>query len=87
MVKLFGKTKEVPVSAEDAACESGSCTPPPAKTQQSAAKRLQESFKYAFGDFVGDIAYHFILGLIIAALITVLIPADFWSTSALTAAY
>ncbi len=77
MVKVFGPSKNVPVTAEDTACESGSCTPAPKAEQQSLFKRLKASFLYAFGDFVGDIAYHFILGLIIAALITVLVPADF----------
>ena len=77
MVRIFGKTKNVPLSAGDTDCADGTCTPAPAQTNLPMAKRLKDSFKYAFGDFVGDIAFHFILGLIIAALITVLVPADF----------
>ena len=77
MVRIFGKSSNTVVTAEDTDCHDGTCTPAPAKAELPLFARLKESFKYAFGDFVGDIAYHFILGLIIAALITVLIPADF----------
>ncbi len=77
MVKVFGPSKTAPITAEVTACESGTCTPPKTVEPASLFTRLKASFLYAFGDFVGDIAYHFIVGLIIAALITVLIPADF----------
>lgn len=77
MVKWFGKTKSLPTQENAAVCEDGNCAPPVDKTKLPFNVRLKNSFIYAFGDFVGDIAYHFIVGLIVAALITVLIPADF----------
>jgi len=40
-------------------------------------QRAANSFKYAFGEFIDDIAVHFIVGLLVAALIAVIIPADF----------
>ncbi len=39
--------------------------------------RALKSFGYAFGEFTEDIAVHFIIGLAIAAIISVIIPADF----------
>ena len=51
----------------------------PVEDDESAPikQRAVKSFKYAFGEFVDDIAVHFIIGLAIAALIAVMIPADF----------
>jgi uncharacterized membrane protein YraQ (UPF0718 family)/copper chaperone CopZ len=40
-------------------------------------KRAVSSFKYAFGEFLDGIALHFLIGLVIAAVISVVIPADF----------
>jgi len=76
MVGLFGKSKTLPTETQETKCEDGSCTPAATPKELPFFQKIKASFLYAFGDFVGDIAYHFILGLIIAALITVLIPAD-----------
>lgn len=40
-------------------------------------QRTIDSIKYIFGEFIDDISVHFVIGLIVAALIAVLIPADF----------
>lgn len=50
------------------------------KTQEDIAwsLKVKNSFKYAFGAFVGDIAVPFLVGVAIAALISVLIPDDFF---------
>ncbi len=47
---------------------------------KSLRERTVNSLKYAFGEFTDDIAVHFLLGLVIAALIGVLIPAEFISS-------
>ena len=73
MIGLFGKGKrnttelksKVNTEAIDAA------------DSRAFGQKISASFRYAFGDFIGDIAVHFIVGLIIAALITVFLPADF----------
>ena len=45
--------------------------------QKSIRNRAVNSLKYAFGEFTDDIAVHFIIGLAVASLISVIIPADF----------
>jgi uncharacterized protein len=87
MVKVFGKSKDLDTKKEhiyEEDCTDGSCSKGHTHSHEHAeekeasiGQKLKASFKYAFGDFVGDIAFHFILGLIVAALITVLIPANF----------
>lgn len=66
-VKFFGKNDAI----EDSSSLSKDTDDMP------FTNRAIKSFKYAFGEFIDDIALHFILGLIIAALIAVIIPADF----------
>ena len=38
--------------------------------------KLKEAFNYAFADFLSEIAKHFLIGLLIAALISTLIPTN-----------
>ena len=79
-VKLFGKKKsestEVKAEHNQETCSGTSddivedvhAKPFPMK------ERIKKSTSYAFGTFLSDISIHFIVGLLIAALISVLIP-------------
>ncbi len=68
-VSIFGKKEEVQIQKEVIQNE---------KIQ--LITRVKNSVKYAFGEFVEDISLHFIAGLLVAALISVLMPADFLLT-------
>ncbi len=41
---------------------------------------MKRAFSYAFGDFLQEIAVHFTVGLLIAALISTVLPADILAT-------
>lgn len=43
-------------------------------------EKLSKAFRYGFGDLLGDIALWLIVGIILAGLITALIPDDFFTT-------
>ncbi|MCK5129739.1 MAG: permease [Clostridiales bacterium] len=47
------------------------------ETQKPIKQRTINSIKYAFGEFVEDISFHFVIGLVVAALISILMPTDF----------
>ncbi len=42
--------------------------------------KLKVAFTYAFGEFLDEIAYHFVIGLLIAALISTLLPESILSS-------
>lgn len=50
-----------------------------ATTKKTLREKLRTVFSYAFGEFLDDIVVHFIIGLLIAAAITTLIPDNFFS--------
>lgn len=50
------------------------------KDTRSFAQKTKAAFKYAFVDFLDDISTWLFIGLILAALITTLIPEDFFTT-------
>lgn len=55
--------------------------PPPALPSQSGwGSKIREGLRYAFGEFWGDLAGWFFLGLLLAGLITTLIPDDVFTT-------
>jgi uncharacterized protein len=60
---------------DHANCDDGACKVSEKVEKPPMASRIKASLNYAFGDFVSDIAFHFIIGLVIAALITVFLPA------------
>jgi len=75
-------TEDIPES--DCSCNSTSCGQGCEYDIQemkntSFLSKLREMFNYAFGEFLDDIVVHFIIGLIVAALITTLIPDQFFS--------
>ncbi len=55
-----------------------------ASSSQTVIGKLKASFQYAFGDFLADISLHFLIGLVIAAIISVVLPADFLVNMGLT---
>ncbi len=64
------------------ACEGESCASA-TKTQEedpSFTAKLKSVFSYGFGEFLDEIALHFVIGLIIAALISTVIPEQ-WLAS------
>lgn len=78
-VKIFGKkeSKYEKEHVHENTCSDGSCDDEHAQTVEenlSLKERAKKSTAYAFGTFLSDISIHFIVGLLIAALISVLIP-------------
>lgn len=47
---------------------------------QSFTQKIIGSFKYAFGEFLDEIAVHFVVGLLIAALISTVLPESLLSS-------
>jgi uncharacterized membrane protein YraQ (UPF0718 family) len=43
-------------------------------------KSVKKIFTYSFGEFLDEIAVHFVIGILVAGLITTLIPEDFFVT-------
>ncbi len=71
-------------SGEDSCCdstESSCCTSAPSSTHKYSSNKYFKGFKYAFFDFLDDIVPQFLLGLIIAALITYFVPEDYFADS------
>lgn len=52
--------------------------------EKKGVRRLFSAIKYAFVDFVDDISLHFIVGVAIAALISTIIPNEFFHNLGLT---
>ena len=51
-------------------------TCPPEKSQSVIREKLSEGVRYAFGDVWGDIVFWFFAGLVLAGIITVIVPED-----------
>ena len=63
---------------EDQAATASCCCEDRAIITQKSAARFKTVFTYAFGPFWDEIAPHFFIGIIIAALISTLIPENFF---------
>ncbi len=61
-------------------CCSGGCSCDNGQKALSFKEKLIKMADYAFVDFVDDVSVHFVIGLIIAALITVIIPTGFFES-------
>ena len=72
-----GKSEQVEAAPEVAAvtCETSECEP-----RRSFLKKSLDALRYGFIELVGSIGPWLVVGLIIAALITVYLPADALST-------
>lgn len=67
----------------DLECKDGSCGVPLAGEEEpklTLAEKIKKMAKYAFVEFVDDIAVHFVVGVLIAALITLIIPTGFFES-------
>lgn len=45
-------------------------------SKTTSSKKIVQVFKYAYGEFLDDISVHFLVGIALASLIAVFIPAD-----------
>ncbi len=61
-------------SHDSCGCGSSHCDTTPV----GAKAKLKGVFTYAFGDFIDEIAMHFVVGLLIATAISTFIPTDFF---------
>ncbi len=64
----------------DDSCATGVSEGAQEEPKLSLMDKLKKMFKYAFVEFVDDIALHFVVGVIIAALITIIIPTGFFES-------
>jgi uncharacterized membrane protein YraQ (UPF0718 family) len=60
----------------DRCCDGLDCLPDEHRTHHSMSEKLKAGFSYALNDLWNDIAVWFLLGLLLAGLITALVPAD-----------
>jgi uncharacterized membrane protein YraQ (UPF0718 family) len=75
------KTKIVPDLScpVDGCCDGQSCTPEEHRRHHTFSEKLAAGIRFALGDLWGDLAGWFMVGLVLAGLITVLVPADLLS--------
>ncbi len=60
----------------DGCCDGLDCTPDEHKSHHSALEKIRAGLIYAFGELWDDIAVWFLVGIVLAGVITVLIPVD-----------
>ncbi len=60
----------------DGCCDGGDCDPAEHVKHHSLPEKLVGGVRYAFGDLWGDIAGWFALGMLLAGLITVIVPEE-----------
>ncbi len=61
----------------DGCCDGIDCPPEEHRRHHSFAGKIRAGLAYAFGDLWADIAAWFFVGLLLAGVITIVIPADF----------
>lgn len=73
-----GNTKITPdlTCPVDGCCDGNNCAPEVHKHHHTFFEKLRAGFRFAIFDLWGDLAAWFFVGLILAGLITVLIPDD-----------
>ena len=65
--------------AVDGCCDGVDCPPEEHRRHHTTAERVKEGARYAFTDLWGDLAGWFWVGMVLAGVITVLIPAQWFS--------
>ena len=72
------KTKIVPDlnCPVDGCCDGQNCTPEEHRRHHTFREKLFAGMRFALGDLWGDLAGWFLVGLVLAGLITVIIPPD-----------
>ncbi len=63
----------------DGCCDGTDCDPANHAAHHSLIEKLRAGIRYAFGDLMGDLAGWFILGILLAGMITALVPESFVS--------
>ena len=63
----------------DGCCDGIKCSPEEHRHHHTFMEKLQAGFRFAVSDLWGDLAAWFIVGLLLAGVITVLIPDDVFS--------
>ena len=63
----------------DGCCDGSNCSPEEHRRHHTLGEKLKAGGKFAFTDLWGDLAGWFFIGIILAGLITVLIPDDIFS--------
>ncbi len=85
--ELFNRKDDVIFdSDEPETCSGDSCNGESCSTEHHEEKpvnRFKYMMNYAFGEFLDDISIHFIVGLIIAALISFYIPDNFFAETSI----
>jgi uncharacterized membrane protein YraQ (UPF0718 family) len=78
----FTNTKIIPdlTCPVDGCCDGVNCSPEVHKHHHTFLEKLGAGFRFAVLDLWGDLAAWFFVGLLLAGLITVLIPDDVFST-------
>ena len=85
--ELFNKKDEIlfsenePETCSGDSCQGSSCSVE--KEEEKSITRFRNMITYAFGEFLDDISVHFIVGLIIAALISHFIPDNFFAETSI----
>jgi uncharacterized membrane protein YraQ (UPF0718 family) len=64
----------------DGCCDGESCTPEEHRQHHTFWEKLKAGMHFAMNDLWDDLAVWFLIGLVLAGMITVLIPADIFST-------
>jgi uncharacterized membrane protein YraQ (UPF0718 family) len=64
----------------DACCDGTDCDPEKHGRHHTFSEKLKAGFTYSFGDLWKDMAGWFLFGLLLAGLITVIIPEDIFRT-------
>jgi uncharacterized membrane protein YraQ (UPF0718 family) len=64
----------------DGCCDGHNCTPEEHRQHHTFWEKLAAGMRFAIGDLWEDLAVWFLIGVVLAGLITVLIPPDMFST-------
>ena len=80
---LFGQREDAPFQSVpdlsctvDGCCDGLDCSPDEHHSHHGVLEKVKAGLIYAFGELWGDIAVWFLVGIVLAGVITVLIPVD-----------